>query len=170
MSERHAHCGYCGTPFESASPWPRRCGRCGRSSYRNPLPVVVLLLPVGDGLVGVRRNIEPSRGRITLPGGYLDPGETWQEGARRELEEETGIVIPAGSIRLYDVANGLDDTIVIFGLAAPRPRRVLRPFCSAETQEVVLIEAPVELGFFNHTTVVARYFRERRGSGALSRG
>jgi len=125
--------------------------------------VVVVLLPVGRGLVVVRRNIEPSKGTLTLPGGYLDLGETWQQGAQRELLEETGIDIPAEDIALYDVQNGLDDTLVIFGLAAPQPARVVKPFSSAETQEVALIHGPVELGFPNHTRVVAHYFR-RAGS------
>jgi ADP-ribose pyrophosphatase YjhB (NUDIX family) len=123
--------------------------------------VVVVLLPVGEGLVVIRRNIEPQKGTLTLPGGYLDMGETWQEGARRELLEETGIDIDGSGIRLYDVRNGLDDTLVVFGLAEKRPREVLKPFTSKETQEVVLIGEPMELGFPLHTEVVARYFAEQ---------
>jgi ADP-ribose pyrophosphatase YjhB (NUDIX family) len=64
---------------------------------------------------------------LTLPGGYLDIGETWQEGARRELLEETGIDIGGERIRLYDVRNGLDDTLVVFGLAEKQPAEVLNP-------------------------------------------
>ena len=159
MPEQHRHCSHCGSRFPFNRGWPRTCPACGRTSYRNPLPVVVVLLPVGRGLVVVRRNIEPSKGTLTLPGGYLDLGETWQQGARRELLEETGIDIPAEVIELYDVQNGLDETLVIFGLAARQPACVVKPFSSAETQEVALIHGPVELGFPNHTRVVARYFR-----------
>jgi len=122
-----------------------------------------MLQPIDSGLVVIRRNIEPSLGTLTLPGGYLDLGETWQQGARRELLEETGISITAENIRLYDVQNGLDETIVIFGLATPQPREVLQPFSSSETQEVTLIDRPVELGFPNHTRVVADYFAGRGG-------
>jgi ADP-ribose pyrophosphatase YjhB (NUDIX family) len=165
MEEQHSHCSYCGGRFFDTSVWPRNCPVCHRTSYRNPLPVVVVILPVGTGLVVIRRNIEPSKGTLTLPGGYLDLGETWQQGARRELLEETGIGIDAVDICLYDVQNGLDDTLVIFGLAAARPAATLRPFSSAETQEVVLIEAPLELGFPMHTEVVKRYFSDRDKSG-----
>lgn len=160
MIEEYSHCSYCGGKFSTAAPWPRTCPACHRTSYRNPLPVVVTLLPIGAGLVVIRRNIEPSKGTLTLPGGYLDLGESWQEGARRELWEETGIAIAASEMTLYDVQNGLDDTLVIFGLSAPQPREVLKPFCSEETQEVVLIEAPIELGFTMHTRVVKRYFAD----------
>jgi ADP-ribose pyrophosphatase YjhB (NUDIX family) len=160
MLKKNSHCSFCGTRFND-EPWPRTCRACGQTSYLNPLPVVVALLPIGDGLVGVRRNIEPKRGTLTLPGGYVDLNETWQEGAVRELREETGISIDPGEIRLYDVQNGLDDTLVIFGLATPQPRDRLKPFQSRETQEIALIDRPMELGWPNHTVIVARYFAER---------
>lgn len=161
MGEQHAYCSYCGGPFAAGATWPRHCPHCQRVSYRNPLPVVVVLLPLASGVLVVRRNIEPAKGTLTLPGGYLDLGETWQEGAVRELLEETGIAIPVASLGLYDVQNGLDDTLVIFGLAAPQEID-LQPFTSAETQEVVLLEGPIELGFPMHTDVVKRFFSERR--------
>jgi ADP-ribose pyrophosphatase YjhB (NUDIX family) len=124
---------------------------------------VVALLPIAGGLVVMRRNTEPQKGTLTLPGGYVDLYETWQDGAVRELHEETGIAIDVGEIRLYDVQNGLDDTLVIFGLVTPQPIELLKPFQSKETQEVTLIHRPVELGFPNHTRIVARYFREKSG-------
>lgn len=162
MYEKNSYCSYCGTVFAEAASWPRRCRACGNTTYLNPLPVVVVLVPVAGGVVTIRRNTEPQKGWLTLPGGYLDLGETWQEGGRRELLEETGIDLGEGEIRLYDVQNGLDDTVVIFGLAERQEASVLKPFRSAETQEVVLIEAPRELGFAMHTAVVARYFAEQR--------
>jgi ADP-ribose pyrophosphatase YjhB (NUDIX family) len=162
MHEKHSHCTYCGSLFPDAEPWPRHCRACGNRSYLNPLPVAVVLTPVADGLVVIRRNIEPQKGTLTLPGGYIDLGETWQEGAVRELLEETGIDISTNDIFLYDVQNGLDDTLVIFGMAAKQPPEVLKPFVTEETQEVVLINQPMELGFPMHTRIVARYFAERK--------
>lgn len=159
MLKKHSHCSFCGTRFTS-EPWPRKCHACGNTSYLNPLPVVVALVPIGNGLLVVRRNIEPSKGTLTLPGGYVDRNETWQEGAIRELQEETGIIISVDELRLYDVQNGLDDTLVIFGLAAQLPVERLKPYQSKETQEVTLIDRPIELGFPNHTRIVARYFAE----------
>ena len=161
MFEQNSHCSYCGTRYPPTASWPKLCRGCGNTSYRNPLPVVVVLLPISTGLVVIRRDIEPSRGTLTLPGGYLDVNETWQQGARRELLEETGIAVAAEDIRLYDVQNGLDDTVVIFGIAARQPLAVLQPFSSKETQEVTWIDRPQELGFPNHTRVVADYFAGR---------
>lgn len=160
MPEKNSHCSFCGGSFSPADSWPRRCRDCGNKTYLNPVPVAVVLLPVAEGLVVVRRNTEPRKGTLTLPGGYIDYGETWQEGGKRELLEETGIEIADSELKLYDVLNGLDGTLVVFGLAEQRPMSCLQPFTSKETQEVAVIVRPTELGFSMHTQVVARYFAE----------
>jgi ADP-ribose pyrophosphatase YjhB (NUDIX family) len=158
MFEKNSCCSHCGTRYPTAEPWPISCRSCGHTNYLNPIPVVVLLVPVGEGLVVARRNIEPQKGTLVLPGGYLDLGETWQEGAQRELYEETGILISPDEISLYDVQNGLDNTLVVSGLAARQPLSCLQPFSSAETQEIDLIEEPIELGFPLHNLLIRRYF------------
>jgi len=163
MHQKNSHCTYCGSRFLPGSPWPRSCGNCGNRSYLNPLPVAVVLLPAGTGLVVIRRNTEPRKGTLTLPGGYIDLGETWQEAGARELREETGIGISGSELQLYDVMNGLDGTLVVFGLAPQRPLSVLMPFSSEETQEVVLMDRPGELGFSMHTEIAARYFKKSGG-------
>lgn len=160
MFKINSHCSYCGTNFPVAGLWPVICRSCGNTNYLNPIPVVVLLVPVGKGLLVARRNIEPQKGTLVLPGGYLDLGETWQEGGVRELVEETGIRVDAAAVTLYDVANGLDNTLVIGGLAVRQPLSCLQPFSSAETQEIALIEEPVELGFPLHNEWVRRYFQD----------
>jgi 8-oxo-dGTP diphosphatase len=45
----------------------------------------------------VRRGAEPALGLWAIPGGGLKLGETLQQGAEREILEETGIVIRAGA-------------------------------------------------------------------------
>jgi ADP-ribose pyrophosphatase YjhB (NUDIX family) len=157
MFEKNSCCSYCGARFLALELWPITCHSCGNSNYLNPIPVVVMLVPVGDGLVVARRNIEPRKGTLVLPGGYLDLGETWQEGAVRELYEETGILKSASEVTLYDVQNGLDNTLVISGLAARQPLSCLKPFSSEETQEIALITKPIELGFPLHNLLVRRY-------------
>ena len=166
MHEKNSHCSFCGSRFAGPASWPRTCTVCHNTTYLNPLPVAVVLLPLDSGIIVIRRNTEPQKGTLTLPGGYIDFGETWQEAGSRELLEETGIEIASGELRLYDVMNGLDGTLVVFGLAEQQPRHCLRPFSSAETQEVVLIDRPIELGFTMHTQVMARYFAEKsHGAG-----
>lgn len=50
---------------------------------RYPKPQVLL----------IRRGNEPFKGEWAFPGGFLNMDETVQECARRELEEETGLVV-----------------------------------------------------------------------------
>src|SRR6266851_1373173 len=67
MTGRNTHCSFCGHAFQPDAPWPRTCDQCGQVSYLNPLPVAVTLVPVDDGLLVVRRGIEPGRGRLARP-------------------------------------------------------------------------------------------------------
>ncbi|HZJ35750.1 MAG TPA: NUDIX hydrolase [Gillisia sp.] len=41
----------------------------------------------------IRRKNDPFRDQWALPGGFLEENETMEEGAKRELEEETGLKI-----------------------------------------------------------------------------
>ena len=64
------------------------CAECGHIAYENP-KVVVGAVVVADGAVLLcRRAIEPRLGFWTLPAGYLELGETLEEGAAREILEE----------------------------------------------------------------------------------
>src|SRR5689334_21000749 len=161
MATPHDYCGYCGTAFAAEAPWPRQCVHCGRLSFRNPLPVAVLLVPVPDGLLGVRRGIEPGLGQLALPGGFINYGERWQAAAARELLEETGVTISADTIQLFAVHSTPDGTFVlIFGIAPPLT--ALPAFTlDAETAAVVTLTGPQPLAFTTHTDVVAEYFRAR---------
>ena len=65
------------------------CGNCGFIFYLNP-KVAAGTIPRQDGKIWlIRRNIEPSYGSWTYPGGYVDLGERVQEAAIRETYEET---------------------------------------------------------------------------------
>ena len=44
----------------------------------------------------VKRGREPAKGLWAMPGGAVEPGETLQAAAEREILEETGVVINAG--------------------------------------------------------------------------
>lgn len=158
---RHAHCGYCGARFAPEQPWPRRCAGCDCTTYVNPTPVAVCLLPVGGGLLCVRRAIPPGAGQLALPGGYIDRAETWQQAAARELFEETGLRVDAGEIEHFRTVSSErgDGVLLVFGRARPRPAEFARRFTpTAETSEAVVIGGPTELAFPLHTLAVTAFF------------
>lgn len=47
----------------------------------------------------IERGWDPFMGRWALPGGHVDKGETSLDASVRELEEETGITVPADDLR-----------------------------------------------------------------------
>lgn len=67
------------------------CGHCGFIDYRNPKVVVGSVLSFGGAVLLCRRAIDPRRGFWTLPAGYLEPGESIEEGAKREAWEEARV-------------------------------------------------------------------------------
>lgn len=76
----------------------RVCATCGFVDYENPRIVVGAVVRQGGRLLLCRRAIEPRRGYWTLPAGYLELGETPEEGARREAREEAGAELELGPL------------------------------------------------------------------------
>ena len=136
LGEEPRFCPACGRPVEprtlEADHRPRLVCPEGHVTWRNPR-VVVGTLPVRDGrLYLARRAIEPALGRWGNPSGFLELGESTQEGARRETEEETQLLVEIGRlVGVYSRPHAGVITIVyeasVVG-GAPEP--------AAETSEV----------------------------------
>ncbi|MEO8082086.1 MAG: NUDIX hydrolase [Caldimonas sp.] len=119
------HCRACGGEVRYTIPADDNrdratCQVCQTIHYENPLNVVGTL-PVWQGRVLLcKRNIEPRRGLWTLPAGFMELGETTEEGAIRETIEEAGArieleglftlfnVVRAGQVHLFYRARLLD--------------------------------------------------------------
>jgi len=102
LGEEPRFCPACGRPVEARvleeDHRPRLVCPEGHVTWRNPR-IVVGTLPLRDGRVFLaRRGIEPSAGRWAYPGGFLELGEAAQEGARRETEEETRLLVEIGRL------------------------------------------------------------------------
>ncbi len=64
------------------------CPDCEYVAYENPKVVVGVVATWEDKLLMCKRAIEPRVGYWTLPAGFLEMGESPQEGAAREAWEE----------------------------------------------------------------------------------
>ena len=162
INQKNSHCSYCGATFAADAAFPRRCAYCGNTTYSNPLPVSVVLLPIEDmGLLLVKRVQEPAAGKWGLPGGFIETGETWQEAGAREVFEETGFTVDPAAITLFDTRSAPDGTLLVFGLAPPQPSAILPRFQpSSETSAVTTAAGPRELAFSTHTETANRYWKE----------
>lgn len=89
------YCAQCAQPVITrvVDDRPRRaCSGCGTIYYENPLPVAAsVVLNERREVLLVKRAREPHQGQWCLPMGFAEVGETIDEAALRELEEETGI-------------------------------------------------------------------------------
>ena len=104
-AEACSHCSFCGHRFPGGVGWPRTCEACANVSYRNPLPVAVLVLPVEDDGVLLVRRVGPPAG-LALPSGFIEYGERWQDAAAREVADETGVRIDPAAVRELRVRSG----------------------------------------------------------------
>jgi ADP-ribose pyrophosphatase YjhB (NUDIX family) len=70
------------------------CPECGFHAWASSKPTACAIVVDEEGRVLLaRRAGEPFRGYWDLPGGFLDEGEHPLDGIRRELREETGLVV-----------------------------------------------------------------------------
>ena len=88
-------CPHCGSKrFLYNDERSRRCADCGFTYYANASAATVAVIINARGeLLVARRAKNPAKGTLDLPGGFIDPGETAEEGMRREIEEETGLKV-----------------------------------------------------------------------------
>ena len=90
------------------------CRDCGHIAYENPKVIVGSVVLAGDSVLLCRRAIEPRRGFWTLPAGYLENGETIEEGAMREAREEARAEIELDGILAVFSLSRIGQVQVIF--------------------------------------------------------
>src|SRR6195952_3196817 len=76
----------------------RRCQRCGRAQFPRSDPAVIMVVTDGEpGSADERALLGRSpawpEGRYSTLAGFVEPGETMEDAVRREVQEETGVVV-----------------------------------------------------------------------------
>jgi NAD+ diphosphatase len=93
----HLYCSRCATPVETMlHDRSKKCPKCGLSSYPRLSPAIIIAVvrstPEGNRLLMARNQRSPV-GRFSVIAGFVEPGESLEDCARREVREETGIRI-----------------------------------------------------------------------------
>lgn len=117
MNVHPRYCYLCGNPLDKRllDGHDRDvCSHCGHVHYLNPVPSVAAILVEDGRILLVKRSIEPGRGRWSLPGGFIELGESVADAARREVEEETGLrCCPLGVLDAQSVLSGFYGDILV---------------------------------------------------------
>jgi ADP-ribose pyrophosphatase YjhB (NUDIX family) len=75
------------------------CEDCGFAYYHNIAAAVAIVFTFEDKVLFTVRNVDPDKGKWDLPGGFIDPNETAEEAACREIKEELGIEISTSDLK-----------------------------------------------------------------------
>jgi NADH pyrophosphatase NudC (nudix superfamily) len=112
MRHEHRFCPNCATPLEWLSSLEDggakerlRCPACGWTHWNNPTPVLAAVIECADrdGRLLLAKNAAWKGNMFALITGFMEAGETPQEGVAREVAEETALQVDAlNLIGVYD--------------------------------------------------------------------
>jgi ADP-ribose pyrophosphatase YjhB (NUDIX family) len=120
---------------------PFRCAACGFVLFFNAAAAAAAFVQRADGhVLFIRRAREPAAGKLGLPGGFVDFGETAEEAVRREAREEVGLELDAlryltSVPNHYDYAGVTYHTLDLYfvtrpsGPGEPRPLDAVQSVC-----------------------------------------
>lgn len=164
-----SHCSFCGAKYIQ-DVWPRYCTYCKQFVWKNPLPVVVIELEINyypehrsPGLLVILRKNEPHIGEWAFPGGYMEVGETWQEAAARELEEETQIKMRPDQFVIVNILSALksNSNLLLFCRArlnvSQLPIKEFLP--NSEVSAIKFVDNEIPLAFPLHSQMMQEYFK-----------
>jgi NAD+ diphosphatase len=127
MTHSYNYCPHCASPLrlltqvEDGGPKQRlRCAACGWTHWNNPTPVLAAIVEMTDrdGQVLLARNAAWQGRMFALITGFMEAGETAEEGIVREVFEETGLRTEAPAlVGVYDFQR-MNQLIVAYHVQA----------------------------------------------------
>ena len=144
------------------------CETCGVFFYENPLPVVSTILLSDRKILLVKRGKKPYRGMWCLPTGFAEAGESIEDAALRELEEETGMrgsivgLVDLGSAENYYYGDLL---FVTFEVEATGGR--LARGGDADTVRYFPLDRIPRLAFTSNKKAIEAFIRSKADAWAI---
>ena len=88
------HCPSCGAALSVIGQNPLRCTTCDLTWFFNPSCAAgAFLFDNQNRVLFIRRANDPRKGTLAVPGGFIDAGESAEDGLRREIREEVGLTV-----------------------------------------------------------------------------
>jgi NAD+ diphosphatase len=134
ISEAYKYCPICGTlRVKSTHSRPFKCNSCEHTSFFGPVTAVGVVIANDQGQVLlIERAKDPGRGKLGMPGGFVDPNETAEVATRRETQEEVGIEIGQLNFLMtapnsYSYQGVMYPVLDIYFHALIEPKQIIRP-------------------------------------------
>ena len=168
INDSFRYCPRCAAPLvmraeRGRGPERPTCDKCGVVHYIDPKVAVGTIIRVhSDEIVLVRRAIEPGYGLWVFPGGYIDRGETLEDGARREALEECGLEVELeGLINAYSYP-GRTPIVLVYAAQMTGGTLHASDHESLEVRAFAPIDIPWgSLAFESTTQALRDYFKTR---------
>lgn len=149
---RHPCCSLCGAATKARQAgWLRRCVADGSEHYPRTDPAIIVAVIDADDRLLLGHNAMWPRGRFSTLAGFVEPGESLEDGVRREVAEEAGVVVgdvhflasqpwpfPA-SLMLGCVAHADDPTIRVDGEELTEARWFTRDELAREVEAGLVV-------------------------------
>ena len=104
--EKFEYCPRCGSHnFAINGVRSRHCSKCSLTYYANAsASTAAIITNSKDEILLTTRAFEPAKGKLDLPGGFVDMNETAEDALIRELKEELNIEV-TNPIYLFSLPN-----------------------------------------------------------------
>jgi len=89
----YSFCPKCGNPLQDKSDAVQKCLKCDFVYYNNAKPTSSAVIVKDDKVLLGKRLKEPSKGMWDVIGGFTDQGEHPEVALKREVLEETGLIV-----------------------------------------------------------------------------
>ena len=134
-------------------------------SILSPRPAVAVLITRGSSVLLARRAVEPRKGKLDIIGGFVDPGESAEEAAKREVKEETGLELDLGSLRylgsLPDTYGQTNLATLNLGFSVEIAEGEPKPDSDVKALLWWPIDDPPEEMAFQHQYQMLKWLRDR---------
>lgn len=168
FNKKNAHCSYCGGLFFDSNKFPQECYICKNVTYVNPLPVGVAMIPCTPtkichfkpSLLLIQRASGDEAGKWALPGGYIELGETLEEGTAREVKEEVGLDLDPNIFKVFDAKTAKSGNILIFSFYDKYGLTLddIKFVPNKEVTAIKVVDGSEEIAFPTHQKIIESYF------------